>query len=127
MKMRFKLPYRTRNRVLEFDENRLIAWGHFGRHRWRYELEPVIGGAGSDGGAAVSTLVRETFDWSTSRLPWAIELVGFPKRNAAAMRKTLERLAGLVEQGDAGQGDAGQGDTGQGDTGQDAADPPAVA
>lgn len=35
------LPYRMTNRVVEFEEDRLIAWKHVGSHRWRYELEKV--------------------------------------------------------------------------------------
>ena len=66
MRMRLWLPYRIKSRVLEFEENRLIAWGHFGGHRWRYELRPVD----------EKTLVTETFDWSTSRLPLVIQAVG---------------------------------------------------
>ena len=81
------LPYRITNRVVEFEEDRRIAWAHFGGHRWRYELEPVDGG----------TEVTESFDWSTSRLPLAIELAGYPKRHPAAMDATLARLAALVE------------------------------
>ena len=81
------LPYRISNRVVEFEEGRLIAWAHFGGHRWRYELEPVDDG----------TQVTESFDWSTSKLPQAIELAGYPKRHPANMAATLERLAALVE------------------------------
>ncbi len=83
------LPYRISSTVVEFEENRLIAWAHFGKHRWRYELEPV------DGGAA--TKVTESFDWSTATSPKAIELAGYPKRHPANMEATLERLAALVE------------------------------
>lgn len=82
------LPYRISNEVVEFEEGRRIAWAHFGGHRWRYELEPVDGGA--------STKVTETFDWSTSRSPKAIELMGYPKKHPANMAATLERLRELV-------------------------------
>ena len=82
------LPYRISNEVVEFEQDRRIAWCHYGKHRWRYELEPRPDG---------KTLVRETFDWSTAVVPKAIELVGYPKKNVAAMEKTLERLAGVVE------------------------------
>jgi uncharacterized protein YndB with AHSA1/START domain len=81
------LPYRITNTVVEFEENRLIAWHHPGKHRWRYELEPVEGG----------TKVTETFDWSTAVIPKAIELMGYPKRHPASMEATLERLAAIVE------------------------------
>ena len=83
------LPYRVTSTVVEFEENRRIAWAHFGKHRWRYELEPVEGGA--------ATEVTETFDWSTAVIPKAIELAGYPKKHPKNMEATLERLAGLVE------------------------------
>ena len=87
MNMRLGIPYRMKNRVMEFDENHLIAWAHFSGHRWRYELEEVPDG----------TLVRETFDWSTAKVPKLIEVLRYPKRHPAAMRITLDRIAELVE------------------------------
>lgn len=81
------LPYRISNEVVEFEENRRIAWAHFGGHRWRYELEPVEGG----------TKVTESFDWSTARIPKFIELMGYPAKHPANITATLERLATLVE------------------------------
>lgn len=87
MSMKMGVPYRIKNTVIEFEEGRRIAWRHAGRHIWRYELEPVTGG----------TRVVETWDYSPlgpgARL---MELLGFPKRNQAAMVKTLERLAEQV-------------------------------
>ena len=87
MDMRVGVPYRIENTVVEFEEDRLLAWQHFGGHRWRYLLEPADGG----------TKVTETFDWSTSRAPWFIELMRYPAKNAKSMEKTLERLAAHVE------------------------------
>ncbi len=87
MGMRFGVPYRTSNEVVEYEENRRIAWCHFGKHRWRYELEPQ---------ADDRTLVRETFDWSTAVSPRVIELIGAPARNQPAMERTLERLADVM-------------------------------
>lgn len=95
MDMKLGVPYRMANTVVEFEQDRLIAWHHYGRHRWRYELEPL-----SDG----RTLVRETFDWSTARIPKVIELMGAPARNEPGMVKTLERLAALVEGQDPSHG-----------------------
>lgn len=83
MNMKIGTPYRIENTVVEFEENALIAWRHFGGHRWRYELEAVDGG----------TRVTETFDWSTSKGPLLLELAGVPKRNTKAIEKTLDRLA----------------------------------
>ena len=88
MGMKWGMPYRTSNEVVEFEPDRRIAWCHFGKHRWRYELEPQADGR---------TLVRETFDWSTAIIPKVIDLIGAPARNQPNMVKTLERLAAVVE------------------------------
>jgi uncharacterized protein YndB with AHSA1/START domain len=92
MGMRMGLPYVIRNTVVEFEPERLIAWRHWGGHRWRYRLEPVEGG----------TRVTETFDWSTAGLPKGIELLGYPDKHPPAMRRTLARLDALVTGGDPG-------------------------
>ena len=88
MSMRLGVPYTISNVVVEFDEGRRIAWRHFGHHRWRYELEPVGEG---------STRVTETFDWSTSRAPRLLELLGFPASNTRGIEATLPRLKAHVE------------------------------
>ena len=88
MDMKLGVPYKISNTVVEFEEGRLLAWRHFGGHRWRWQLESID---------AVSTRVTETFDWSTSKSPLALELAGYPRRNAKAMERTLERLAELME------------------------------
>jgi uncharacterized protein YndB with AHSA1/START domain len=63
MSMHLGMGYSMRNTVIEFEENRRIAWratlagplGRFlGGRIWRYELEPVEGG----------TRVRESWDIS---------------------------------------------------------------
>ena len=89
MRMRLGLPYLIRNRVVEFEEGRRIAWQHFAHNVWRYELEPVDGG----------TQVTETFDWSRGRLGPALHWMQFPERNQAGMERTLERLDKLVTTG----------------------------
>jgi Polyketide cyclase / dehydrase and lipid transport len=85
MSMKVGVPYKIENTVVAFVENETIAWKHFGGHVWRYELRP-----GAEPG---TTDVTETFDWSTSKGPLFIQLAGYPKRNARAMEKTLERMA----------------------------------
>ena len=87
MDMRLGVPYRISNTVVEFEQDRRIAWCHFGKHRWRYELEPQADGR---------TLVRETFDWSTAVIPKVIELMGAPARNRPGMERTLERVDEIV-------------------------------
>ena len=102
MRVRLGVAYTVKNRVLEFEENRLITWAHWQGQRWSYALESQ-----SDS----STMVRETFDWSTAKLPWTIELIGADRKNVQVMETTLERLAALVETPAAEQGSA---DTGEG-------------
>jgi hypothetical protein len=85
----FGLPYKIRNRVVEFDEGRRIAWRHFGGHRWRYVLEPT----------ATGTRVTESFDYSRHPL-WGrlvIELAGFPARNRRGIEETLANLKSAAE------------------------------
>ncbi|MCC6435034.1 MAG: SRPBCC family protein [Acidimicrobiales bacterium] len=88
MNMRMGIPYRIASKVVEYEANRLLAWAHFGGHRWRYELEPLDGGA--------RTRVTETFDWSTSKFPPFIELMKYPAKHVPNMERTLERLSELV-------------------------------
>lgn len=83
MDMTLCVDYNITNEVVEFEEARQIGWRHFGGHVWRYLLEPAEGG----------TQVTEQFDWREAKLPLAIELAGFHKRNQKSMSLTLERLA----------------------------------
>ena len=89
MSMKMGVPYRITNEVVEFEDNRRIAWRHFAQHIWRYELEPTDGG----------TRVTESFDWGSSRFPPFYEWMGYPARHETNMARTLERLASIVEQG----------------------------
>jgi uncharacterized protein YndB with AHSA1/START domain len=86
----FGLPYQIANRVVEFEEDRRIAWRHFGGHRWRYELSPTVGGG---------TRVTETFDFSRYGLLQAalIRVFGFPERNRKGIEQTLVRLKQVAE------------------------------
>ena len=94
MHMRIGGRYEMTNTVVEFEENRRVAWQPrptnsvaalaIGGRIWRYELEPVEGG----------TRVRETWDISQERFPpllWVLR--SLTKRN---MAKTLGRLEALV-------------------------------
>jgi uncharacterized protein YndB with AHSA1/START domain len=95
MDMQLGVSYSTRNVVVEFEENRLIAWQTLAAmplslvmtgRTWRYELEPVDGG----------TVVRETWDISTERWPSrpaVRRMAGSTKTN---MERTLERMEELL-------------------------------
>ncbi len=85
------IPYRVRNRVVEFEENHLIAWRHFEPQRWRFELEPTESG----------TRVTETFDYSYWHPAGRLLLVGlgWPRRNKPAITKTLALLASAAQSG----------------------------
>jgi uncharacterized protein YndB with AHSA1/START domain len=86
----FGVPYVIRNRVVEFEPERRIAWRHFTANRWRYELTPT-----ADGG----TTVTETFD--DSRADRVTDVVvrwaRFPERNRQGIVDTLERLKKAAE------------------------------
>ena len=93
MSMKMGIPYSMVNTVIEFDENRRIAWqtrgpgklgSMVGGRIWRYELEPVDGG----------TLVRESWDISQE--------AGFSKAFVARGRKhtieNMEKTLARIEQ-----------------------------
>jgi uncharacterized protein YndB with AHSA1/START domain len=90
MDMKAGAGYRMRNTVVEFEENRRIAWQPrpdnavaakaIGGRIWRYELEPVDGG----------TLVRETWDIRQERVPPL--LLPLRPLTKMSMQRTLERL-----------------------------------
>ena len=86
MSMRRGVPYRMWNTVVEFEQDRLIAWRQeWGHHVWRYELSPTESG----------TRVTETFDWSNCRAKWLLGLMRAPAANEAAIEATLVRLQEL--------------------------------
>lgn len=83
MKMKLGVPYRIQSTVVEFEEDRLIAWAHLGGHRWRWTLEPVDENA---------TLVTETFDQSTARFPPGLRLVGYPGRHRENVARSVSNV-----------------------------------
>jgi uncharacterized protein YndB with AHSA1/START domain len=82
MNMRIGVPYRITNTVVEFEENKRIAWRHFGGHIWRYILTPVEGG----------TLVTEQFDYATNRSRLFLKLMKAIENNERSMERTLANL-----------------------------------
>ena len=89
MDMKMGAPYKIKNRVVEFEEDRLIAWRHMGLHRWRYELTPTNGGG---------TQVTETWDLSRYPLPARLALGAvFGARTEKALAGTMVKLKQAAE------------------------------
>lgn len=94
MNMKLGIGYSMENTVVEFEENRRIAWQPrpslpivrrlVGGRIWRYELEPCDGG----------TLVRESWDITQEVHPRSVRPLR--DRTIEAMAKTLERLEQVV-------------------------------
>ena len=97
MSMKLGVPYSMSNTVIEYDQDKRIAWqtilsgplGRFiGGRIWRYELDDAEGGG---------TLVRETWDITQDKQRFMLKAGPVGKQTAEAMTKTLERLAELTE------------------------------
>lgn len=110
MSMKMGVPYTMSNTVIELVPDRRIAWrtamagplGRFvGGRIWRYELEEGPEGEG--------TTVTETWDISQDKQAFLFRLGKMSQHTAAAMSRTLERLAELTEPG-ARPGGAGEPD-----------------
>jgi uncharacterized protein YndB with AHSA1/START domain len=90
------VKYSTVNNVVEYEENRRIAWqtgptGGWGRvlagRIWRYQLEPVDGG----------TLVRESWDITPDHQRVLLKLGNiYWNKTRRDMERTLTRLDALV-------------------------------
>ena len=93
MDMRLGVPYSMVSRVVEYDENRRLAWQTVppypfadriaGGRIWRYELEPVEGG----------TLVRESWDITHEKLTKVLV-----RQAAAKTRDNMTRTLKRIEQ-----------------------------
>jgi len=93
MSMHMGVAYKTSNEVIEFEQDRRIAWqttgmnGAIGGRIWRYELTPTDGG----------TLVRETWDVSQDKQRFFLKRSRLAPAAKVGMRKTLERIAETLE------------------------------
>lgn len=90
MAMKIKVPYRIKNTVVVFEENKKITWCHFMKWRWSYELTELNSG---------TTQVTESFD--ASAIPgyakWWLRKTGAMVHNPTWMAKSLVRLKSLCE------------------------------
>jgi uncharacterized protein YndB with AHSA1/START domain len=96
MAMKMGVPYTVTNTVVEFEQDRRIAWqtvlagplGRFlGGRIWRYELEPVEGG----------TKVTESWDLSQDKQAFFLKNPKIGQHTAASMSRSLDRLAEITE------------------------------
>ena len=90
MAMKIKIPYRIKNTVVAFEENKKISWCHLMKWTWSYELAEFGNG---------STQVTESFD--ASAIPgysarW-LKMTGAMAHNPKWMAKSLVRLKAICE------------------------------
>jgi hypothetical protein len=99
MSMRLGVPYSMSNKVIEYEQDRRIAWqttmsGPLGRviggRIWRYELEPAPGAEGR-------TVVKETWDITQDKQRFMLRAGPVGKQTKDAITKTLGHLAELTE------------------------------
>jgi hypothetical protein len=88
MNMEVGVKYRITNTVVEFEENKLIAWRHFGRWIWRYELKEVTPN---------QTVVIESFDGSKTPLNLWLKARKAYTYTQKSVAKTLVRLKEYCE------------------------------
>jgi len=101
MNMKMGVSYSMLNTVVEYDENRRIAWQttsptpilrHLvGGRIWRYELEPLADGSSTEN----TTRVRESWDLTHERGK-QISFRLMKSKTVKAMIETLNRVAQLV-------------------------------
>jgi len=90
MAMKIRVPYRIKNTIVAFEENKKIAWCHLMKWTWCYELTDLGNGA---------TQVTESFD--ASAIPgyakrW-LKITGAMAHNPKWMAKSLVRLKAICE------------------------------
>ena len=88
MNMEIGVKYRITNTVVEFEENKLIAWRHLGRWIWRYELKEI---------SATQTVVIESFDGKKTPLNLWLKVRKAYPYTQKAVAKTLVRLKEYCE------------------------------
>ena len=89
MNMKIGIRYRITNRVVEFEEGKLIAWRHLGRWVWRYELKEITPN---------QTVVVESFDGNPSPLQWWLQFRKAYPFVQIAIAKSLVRLKKYFEE-----------------------------
>jgi hypothetical protein len=84
------VPYRIKNTVVAFEENKKITWCHLMKWTWCYELQAI---------SESQTVVTESFD--ASNIPafaqWWLKRTGSMARNPKWMAKSLVALKAICE------------------------------
>jgi hypothetical protein len=90
MAMKIKVPYRIKNTVVAFEEDKKIEWCHLMKWTWRYELVELGNG---------QVQVTESFD--ASQIPfyakWWLKTTGAMAHNPKWMAKSLVRLKAICQ------------------------------
>ena len=90
MAMKIKVPYRIKNTVVVFEENKKITLCHLMKWKWSYELTELNSG---------TTQVTESFD--ASAIPgyakWWLGKTGAMVHNPKRMAKSLVQLKTMCE------------------------------
>jgi uncharacterized protein YndB with AHSA1/START domain len=84
----YGLPYKITSKATAVEDNHVVEWQHPLGHKWRWELAEV---------SPATTKVTETFDYSTAKLPFVIELLGMQRKNAEGIEDTLTSLVDRFE------------------------------
>lgn len=83
--MKFRaVPYKITSTTMQFAPNELIEWQHPMKHRWRWEFRALDDD---------HTEVTEIWDYRENKAARVLELLRYPKQNAAGIEATLRALA----------------------------------
>jgi hypothetical protein len=88
MNMQIGIKYKITNTVVEYEENKVLAWRHLGRWIWRYEFREI---------SPNQTVVTESFDGTKTPLNfWLKARKAYPFVQKA-VAKTLVKLKEYCE------------------------------
>jgi uncharacterized protein YndB with AHSA1/START domain len=78
------VPYKITSTTTAFADNELVEWQHPLGHRWRWEFRAIDD---------THTEVTEVWDYHENKRAKMLELIKYPKKNAAGIESTLSGLA----------------------------------
>lgn len=83
MKMKQGLPYNITNKVVRYEENRVISWAHMMGNTWTWELEPTDDGR---------TTVTEVYDQGPAKAGFLLKIMGYPKGHVDNVAKSVANV-----------------------------------